>query len=229
MNKSEIIEELSNIILQEKFDYEYVPWLETFIKSNNPKYDKYMGLTIEDFMHNDKITLMFLKNFTGDATRSTGYEEGEFYYEKGDCGRGDAAYFTKIPPIFSTYTPLTNVTIMYAGIKKIENLPPNLTSLNVYNNRITKIENLPSSVTNLDISYNKISKIENLPPALIIFKMVNTKISKIENIPSSVTDLDISCNKIAKIENLPPNIIHLRKEYVCDNPHQTWTIWEDDQ
>ena len=41
---------------------------------------------------------MFLKNFTGDATRSTGYEEGEFNYEKGDCGRGDASYFTKIPP-----------------------------------------------------------------------------------------------------------------------------------
>jgi len=181
-NKKQIIQELSNIILQENTDYEYVPWYSSYKKDNNPKYDKYKGLNIEDFIHNDEITKMFLDIYKDNISDCK--IKDEFYYE---CKDGDAdLYFTKIPPIFSTYNILTKVTLVFSQITKIENLPPNITELDISHNKITKIENLPPNITELDISYNKITKIENLPEQLTKLNISNNKISKIENLPEKV-------------------------------------------
>jgi len=51
-------------------------------------------------------------------------------------------------------------------ISKLENLPENISQLEIGFNKIRKLENLPKSMRQLDISQNQISKLKNLPESL---------------------------------------------------------------
>lgn len=96
-------------------------------------------------------------------------------------------------PLFSN----TVKTLIFIGcnIKQINNLPSNLSHLNLSNNNISNIENLPNSIVNLDLSHNNIKYLKNLPQLkrLVIY---DNKISVIENLPVTLYALCIYDNPI---------------------------------
>ena len=100
-------------------------------------------------------------------------------------------------------------------IKKIENLPNNLTEFWCSGNQIQKIENLPNLLTTFWCYDNKIQKIENLPKLLTKFYCGGNQIQKIENLPNLLTNFGCDSNQIQKLENLP---LGLKYFSYYDNP-----------
>ena len=56
--------------------------------------------------------------------------------------------------------------------------------------KIKKLENLPQYLQTLDISFNRIEKIENLPPNLEVINLDSNWIETLENLPESLIALD---------------------------------------
>jgi len=136
--------------------------------------------------------------------------------------QGKENFLEKIPTVIADMANLKTLVIagdIYEaktqrwGIWKIENLPPNILTLNVSHNQITKIRNLPPNISNLSIFSNYIGKLENLPQGITKLNISYNKIGELKNLPPNISILDISHNKINKLENLPPNISILDISY----------------
>ena len=182
----------------------YFPYFNTYYKKDHPElYEKYAGITMKDMIHSDYLT----KDFCDWC-----FNVYEWNYECNAGGRGDNEnFFDIIPPMLnsSNYNEITNLSITFTKLKKIEYLPNKIEMLDLACNQIEKIENIPSLVKYLDLSSNKIRKIENIPPNTDNLKLSGNLIDKIENVPDSVNELYLfngSKNFIKKIENLPKNI-----------------------
>jgi len=109
-----------------------------------------------------------------------------------------------------------NISILNIGdnrISKLENLSQNISILNINNNQISKLENLPQNISILDIGLNQISKLENLPQNISILDIHLNRISKLENLPQNISILNIGYDRISKLENLPQSILTLDISY----------------
>ena len=105
------------------------------------------------------------------------------------------------------------------NIKKLKNIPEQLTKLNCSNNKLTNIDNLPRNITELDISNNLIKKItihnnlifniSNNPITHITFDDYYDKdISFISNI-TTLKYLEFGKNFNQELNNLPSSLTHI--------------------
>jgi hypothetical protein len=116
----------------------------------------------------------------------------------------------EIPQSFKNLINLRNLRINGCKLSKIDNLPPNLSSLVLPNNKIKTIENLPQKLEYLNLDYNyDISKIENIPRTLKSFEARSTDIEEIQNLPNTLEILDLSGTKIQVVHNLPQELVNL--------------------
>jgi len=119
---------------------------------------------------------------------------------RGQAGKGKISKIENLPQNLSTLDISNN------QIAEIENLPQKITELHIENNEIFKIKNLPENLSMLDVSDNQISKIENLPQNLSVLNVSDNQITEIENLPDNLSSLFINNNQISKVENLPDNL-----------------------
>jgi len=201
VQNKEIVEELISIIEKsEDSEYadDYYPFYATRTKYQNPeKFKKYDFITMKDILHNENLVKEFCDWKYNDDTH-------EWYYEcHPDCDKN--GFFNAIPSFMTTYTNLNELTIVHSEIIKIENLPPNITYLDLSCNKIEKIENIPPKVKSLYLYFNKIQKLENIPESVTLLHIcghLGIYITKIENLPSKLEQLNISWEHINEIEDL---------------------------
>lgn len=106
-------------------------------------------------------------------------------------------------------------------IKRLENLPPNLTYLVCSNNEISLIENLPINLNHLGCSNNKISNIKNLPPYLFSLDFSNNLMKNMPLLPNTIQNINYSNNPIP-FNSLPK----LFQSITCDNLSQNCLPYE---
>jgi hypothetical protein len=120
------------------------------------------------------------------------------------------------------FDQLANLNLNNNKIKKLENLPPNLTDLSCSGNEIEELKNLPSTLKNLDCSNNKIKTINNLPSNLISLRCSNNLMKNLPVLPSSLESINYFNN--------PLNIKELPKPYKnnvpCAHPQQNCLPYE---
>jgi Leucine-rich repeat (LRR) protein len=100
-------------------------------------------------------------------------------------------------------------------IRKIENIPKNVSFLGISYNNISEIENIPTSISRLYISNNKISSIKNLENKinLLVLDLSHNSILTIENLPNKLQELYINHNKVIYIKMLPTFLVKLDISY----------------
>jgi hypothetical protein len=106
-------------------------------------------------------------------------------------------------------------------IKRIDNLPPNLTDFFCSNNKISCIENLPANLKYLFCSNNIITIINNLPPNLISFDFSNNSMNTMPLLPMTLQHLNYSNNPIP-LDSLPK----LFRRASCDDQAQNCLPYE---
>ncbi|TVY42274.1 Protein phosphatase 1 regulatory subunit [Lachnellula occidentalis] len=116
------------------------------------------------------------------------------------------ARISSIPPLrLSRFTALKRLCLRQNTISKIEDLPPTLTELDLYDNLIAHIKNLEhmTALTSLDLSFNKIKHIKNLSAltGLTDLYFVQNKITTIEGLEglSKLRNLELAANRIREI------------------------------
>ena len=87
-------------------------------------------------------------------------------------------------------------------IKRLDNLPPNLTDLNCANNEIELIDNLPINLKYFTCSNNRISIIKNLPPYLIRLHFSNNFMKYMPLLPKAIQYITYFNNPIP-LDSLP--------------------------
>jgi len=159
--------------------------------------------------------------------------------------KGEKNLLDKIPIVIADLVYLKNLVIAgdegYYGekwkISKIENLPPNISMLNISCNQISKIENLPPSISMLRIRHNQISEIENLPPNIIKFDISFNQINDLRplipwiesGLESNYSENPLTKNAeylIAKEKFEKTGYLELGRCYLTPDNPQLQDVWD---
>ena len=91
-----------------------------------------------------------------------------------------------------------------------DNLPPQITELNVSYNQLTNLPELPVTLKKLYSAGNKLSELPVLPPALESLQVQLNELENLPALPDSLLTMNISYNEIASLPSLPRDLKNLR-------------------
>ncbi|EFW9207810.1 T3SS effector E3 ubiquitin-protein ligase IpaH9.8 [Shigella boydii] len=91
-----------------------------------------------------------------------------------------------------------------------DNLPAQITLLNVSYNQLTNLPELPVTLKKLYSASNKLSELPVLPPALESLQVQHNELENLPALPDSLLTMNISYNEIVSLPSLPQALKNLR-------------------
>lgn len=115
------------------------------------------------------------------------------------------AHIRELPNIITTFSNIKKLIIINCSLETLNNLPPNVESIDVSNNSITVINSIciPESVTEINLTKNNI-QILDLSTSLNIttINLSNNPLSNILVLPPNVIDLNLSSTGIVSTDTI---------------------------
>ena len=111
-------------------------------------------------------------------------------------------------PDLRRFLNVSKLEISHTNISKIDNLPPNLVSLEIIGNLSNTLEiiSLPKSLKILRVFNSDLTVLCKLPPNLEKLTCIFNKISSLPSLPLSLRRLDIMSNNLTHLPSLPDEL-----------------------
>ena len=127
-------------------------------------------------------------------------------------------------PDLRRFLNVSKLEISHTNISKIDNLPPNLVSLEiislpkslkilrVFNSDLTVLCKLPPNLEKLTCIFNKISSLPSLPLSLRRLDIMSNNLTHLPSLPDELEELYCGLNFLTNLPNAPPKI----KKFSCE-------------